>query len=80
MPWTPELTRKEFRRGQTRANADSTEAMSYARLAKAGNIYQQFQTRDGSASASLAVPEFARVTTEVRATGWVVVRGAKVRR
>lgn len=49
--------------GQTRLDPRTslTEASSYARLARAGNIYSQFaqQTESG-------VTEFDRVTTEVR--------------
>ncbi|KAK4704890.1 hypothetical protein P7C70_g1323, partial [Phenoliferia sp. Uapishka_3] len=49
--------------GQTRANADFTEATSYARLAKAGNIYSQYATRNQGED-SFGVKEFGRVTTE----------------
>lgn len=39
--------------------------MSYARLARAGNIYTQLETRDPGAG-SKAIPPFERATTEVR--------------
>ncbi|KAM0754283.1 hypothetical protein T439DRAFT_332632 [Meredithblackwellia eburnea MCA 4105] len=53
--------------GQTRHHAEWTEAMSYAHLAKAGNLYSQFASRDassGGASTGLVGEDFDRVTTE----------------
>lgn len=56
------LTIKIKSSGQTRAHAETTEAMSYARLARAGNIYAQF--KEGNGTSTSKTPEFARVTTE----------------
>lgn len=51
--------------GQTRLNSRSisTEAMSYARLARAGNFYSQFGSRK-SRETEDGEQEFERVTTE----------------
>lgn len=54
-----------FSGGMTRPHTVLTEATSYARLAKAGNIYAQFASNDPkSASKGMGV-DFERVTTEV---------------
>lgn len=52
--------------GQTRLNSRSiaTEAMSYARLARAGDIYDQFATEDEGKDGKGESEEFDRVTTE----------------
>ena len=47
--------------GQTRAHSDMSEATSYARLAKAGDIYAQFVKDDPDHRFGI---EFERVTTE----------------
>lgn len=53
--------------GQTRTHADATEGMSYARLAKLGNLYTQFMTdEERRRRAKNPDDEFERVTTEVR--------------
>ncbi|GAA6029053.1 hypothetical protein JCM8097_001570 [Rhodosporidiobolus ruineniae] len=49
--------------GQTRPHASLTEALSYARLAQAGNLYSQFMT-DAERSLTAGGDEFDRVTTE----------------
>ncbi|GAA5859454.1 hypothetical protein JCM1840_004623 [Sporobolomyces johnsonii] len=49
--------------GQTKPDASLTEAQSYARLAKAGNIYAQFMT-DQERTKGGGTGEFDRVTTE----------------
>lgn len=52
--------------GQTRTHADATEGMSYARLAKLGNLYTQFMTdEERRRRAKNPDDEFERVTTEV---------------
>ncbi|GAA5867819.1 hypothetical protein JCM3774_005867 [Rhodotorula dairenensis] len=54
-----------FSGGQTRTRADSTEGMSYARLAKVGNLYTQFMTdEERKRRARNPDDEFDRVTTE----------------
>ncbi|KAI5480430.1 hypothetical protein MNV49_000583 [Pseudohyphozyma bogoriensis] len=50
--------------GQTRPGAELSEAQSYARLAKAGNVYEQFMVRDPKKSLHPAGSVFERVTTE----------------
>lgn len=52
-----------FDSGQTRPNSDLTEGLSYARLAKLGNIYEQFMDEE---QRHKNAGEFERVTTEVR--------------
>ncbi|BGP02181.1 hypothetical protein RTBOTA2_005060 [Rhodotorula toruloides] len=47
--------------GQTRPNSDLTEGLSYARLAKLGNIYEQFMDEE---QRHKNAGEFERVTTE----------------
>lgn len=42
-----------------------TEATSYARLAKNGNIYAQYESRDPTSSTVSKGEDFERVTTEV---------------
>lgn len=49
--------------GQTRPNTDLTEGLSYARLAKLGNIYEQFMDDEQRRKNA---GDFDRVTTEVR--------------
>ncbi|GAA6049275.1 hypothetical protein JCM3770_005917 [Rhodotorula araucariae] len=53
-----------FSGGQTRATSDLTEGQSYARLAKLGNLYQQFMSDEQRRKAVAAGGEFDRVTTE----------------
>ncbi|GAA5991713.1 hypothetical protein JCM10908_001103 [Rhodotorula pacifica] len=54
-----------FSGGQTRSHADATEGMSYARLAKVGNLYTQFMTdEERKRRAKNPEDEFERVTTE----------------
>ncbi|POY72356.1 hypothetical protein BMF94_4658 [Rhodotorula taiwanensis] len=54
-----------FSGGQTRSHADATEGMSYARLAKVGNLYTQFMDEDErKRRAKNPEDEFERVTTE----------------
>ena len=54
--------------GQTRPTSDLTEGQSYARLAKLGNLYQQFMSDDERRSIVSAGGDFDRVTTEVRSS------------
>ncbi|GAA5922133.1 hypothetical protein JCM3775_003502 [Rhodotorula graminis] len=53
-----------FSGGQTRPTSDLTEGQSYARLAKLGNLYQQFMSDDERRSIVSAGGDFDRVTTE----------------
>ncbi|GAA6016156.1 hypothetical protein JCM8202_005432 [Rhodotorula sphaerocarpa] len=54
-----------FSGGQTRSHADATEGMSYARLAKVGNLYTQFMSEEERRRrAKNPEDEFERVTTE----------------
>ncbi|TKA52109.1 hypothetical protein B0A53_04769 [Rhodotorula sp. CCFEE 5036] len=54
-----------FSGGQTRTHADATEGMSYARLAKLGNLYTQFMSdEERRRRAKNPDDEFERVTTE----------------
>ncbi|BGP18656.1 hypothetical protein JCM10213v2_006722 [Rhodosporidiobolus nylandii] len=50
--------------GQTRPSADLTEGLSYARLAKAGNLYAQFMSPSQRQSLASTGGDFTRVTTE----------------
>ncbi|GAA6013637.1 hypothetical protein JCM10207_004798 [Rhodosporidiobolus poonsookiae] len=50
--------------GQTRPHSTLTEALSYARLAKAGNLYSQFMTDSQRQAAAAQGGEFDRATTE----------------
>lgn len=60
-----------FSGGQTRRGAEMTEAMSYARLARAGGVYDLWEredilTKGTEAVGAVAGKQFDRVTTEVR--------------
>jgi hypothetical protein len=58
----------------TRPASTLSEAMSYYRLAKAGNVYQNFMNEEEKARGT----EFERVTTEV---SWLAsTEGGRVRR
>lgn len=62
------LSRPSSCSGQTRPTSDLTEGQSYARLAKLGNLYQQFMSDDERRSIVSAGGDFDRVTTEVRSS------------
>ncbi|GJN92381.1 hypothetical protein Rhopal_005411-T1 [Rhodotorula paludigena] len=50
--------------GQTRPTSDLSEGQSYARLAKFGNLYQQFMSDDERRAVVASGGDFDRVTTE----------------